>query len=201
MSRKLSSNAVNHQTAGKDARAVSSETASTDIYLDRRNFLAGMAGTALLAAVSPPRTLAQTTEEPINLAKVATPSSLYTSGDTKLSALNDGNTPANSRDRDHGSYGNWPATGTQWVQYTWSRPVTANKINVYWWMDREGIGAPKAYRVLYWNGSAFVPVANAAGLGVDKDTFNTTSFDEVHTDKLRLEIDSDGTHSTGILEW
>jgi uncharacterized protein len=200
-SRKLSSDVAHYPTAGKDARALSSETASTDIHLDRRNFLAGMAGTALLAAVRPSHALAQTADEPINLAKVATPSSLYTSGDTKLSALNDGNTPANSRDQDHGSYGNWPTTDTQWVQYTWSRPVTTNKVNVYWWIDRGGIGAPKAYRILYWNGSAFVPVSNPSGLGAAKDTFNTTTFDEVHTDKLRLEMDSDGTHSTGILEW
>ena len=200
-SRKLPSNAVNHPTTDKDAPALSSETVWPDSHLDRRNFLAGIAGTALLAAVRPSQALAQAANEPINLAKVATPSSLYTSGDTKLSALNDGNTPANSHDQEHGSYGNWPTTDTQWVQYAWSKPVTTNKINVYWWMDRGGISAPKAYRVFYWNGSAFVPVSNPSGLGAQKDTFNTTTFDEVHTDKLRLEMDSDGTHSTGILEW
>ena len=31
--------------------------------------------------------------------------------------------------------------------------------------------------------------------------YNTTTFDEVTTTQLRLEIDSDGTFSTGILEW
>ena len=33
------------------------------------------------------------------------------------------------------------------------------------------------------------------------NTYNQTTFDEVRTTKLRLEIDSDGTASTGILEW
>ena len=35
----------------------------------------------------------------------------------------------------------------------------------------------------------FVPVPNASGLGVAGDQFNTTTFDEVRTSKLRLEID------------
>ena len=201
MAKKLSNGAANHGTATKDAQTLPSETMKPESVLNRRNFLAGMAGTALLTAVRPSETLAQAADGPVNLAKVATPSSLYTSGDTKISALNDGNTPANSDDQLHGSYGNWPRTDTQWVQYDWSKPVTTNKVDVYWWMDRQGVAAPKAYRILYWNGSAFVPVSNARGLGVAGDTFNTTVFDEVHTDKLRLEIDSDGTHSTGILEW
>ena len=137
----------------------------------------------------------------MNLAKVATPSSLYTSGDTRNSALKDGFTPANSADNRHGSYGNWPRVDTQWVQYDWSRPVTTDKIDVYWWIDGQGVGAPKSCRVLYWNGSAFVPVTNAVGLGVSGNTFNTTTFDPVQTEKLRLEIVSDGRLSTGILDW
>jgi DUF1680 family protein len=200
MSSKLSNSLMNRPTA-QEAVALP-ETAGSDSLLNRRNFLAGVAGTALLTAVHPSKALAQNAaDSSVNLAKVATPSSLYISGDTRLTALNDGNTPANSRDQVNGSYGNWPMTDTQWVQYDWSKPVTTNKVDVYWWMDRGGVGAPKSYRILYWNGSDFVPVANAQGLGVAADTFNTTTFDEVKTDKLRLEIASDGTHSTGILEW
>jgi uncharacterized protein len=172
-----------------------------DVSLNRRDFLAAIAGTALLTAVDPAVAFARTADESVNLAKVATPSSLYTSGDTKISALNDGKTPANSRDREKGSYGNWPKVDTQWVQYDWSKPIATNKIDVYWWIDGEGVGAPASYRVLYWNGTDFVPVANASGLGVAADAFNTTTFDQLHTDKLRLEIVSDGKHSTGILEW
>src|SRR6185437_13645394 len=33
------------------------------------------------------------------------------------------------------------------------------------------------------------------------NAYNTTTFDEVRTTKLRLEIDPDDGHSTGILEW
>ncbi len=137
----------------------------------------------------------------VNLAVVATPTSSYVSGDTRNTALNDGFDPRNSQDDRQGSYGNWPTRGTQWVQYEWSQAISTAKIDVYWWADRRGVHAPRASRLLYWDGNAFVPVPNASGLGVAEDRYNTTTFDEVRTIKLKLEIDSDGEFSTGILEW
>ena len=167
--------------------------------VNRRHFLAGMAGAAVLSAVDRSKALAAVVGDvTVNLAKVATASASYTSGDTKLSSLNDGFNPASSRDQSHGTYGNWPRTDPQWVQYEWSKPVATNHVDVYWWADRGGIGIPASYRVTYWNGSEFVPVPNAQGLGLTPNGFNSTTFDEVKTDKLRLEITSDGTHSTGI---
>lgn len=137
----------------------------------------------------------------VNLAAVATPTSSYVSGDTRNTALNDSYDPRSSRDNRAGSYGNWPTRGTQWVQYEWSQPISTAKVDVYWWADGRGVHAPKASRLLYWDGSAFVPVPNASGLGVEVNKYNTTTFDEVRTAKLKLEIDSDGEFSTGILEW
>src|ERR1019366_2166574 len=64
----------------------------------------------------------------LNLAAVATPSASNVSGDTSLAALNDGYTPRNSRDNRRGSYGNWPSTGTQWVEYDWSQPISTKQI-------------------------------------------------------------------------
>ena len=87
------------------------------------------------------------------------------------------------------------------MQYDWSQPISTNKVDVYWWDDQQGVRLPKACRLLYWDGKAFVPVANASGLGVAGNQYNTTTFDEVRTAKLRLEIDSNDTFSTGILEW
>ena len=170
--------------------------------VNRRHFLAGVAGAAVLSAVDRSKAFAAVVGDvTVNLAKVATTSASYTSGDTKLSALNDGVNPANSRDQSHSTYGNWPRTDPQWVQYEWSKPVTTNHVDVYWWADRGGVGTPASYRVTYWNGSEFVPVSNAQGFGTALNGFNSTTFDEIKTDKLRLEIVSDGTHSTGITEW
>jgi DUF1680 family protein len=167
----------------------------------RRSFLAGVGGAAVVAATAPFASPLWAEDAPVNLAVVAKPSSLYTSGDTKLSALNDGLVPANSRDARSGSFGTWPRTDTQWVQYDWSKRVTIDKIDIYWWADGRGVGLPASYRVLYWNGTEFAPVPNARGLEVSTDKFNTTTFDPVTTEKLRLEIVSDGKLSSGILEW
>jgi DUF1680 family protein len=137
----------------------------------------------------------------VNLAVVATPSSSYVSGDTRNTALNDAIPPRSSRDDHRGTYGNWPRQGTQWVQYDWSQPISTRRVEVYWWDDHQGVRLPKVSRLLYWDGNAFVPVRGASGLGVAPDTFNVTTFDEVTTSRIRLEMDGNGTFSTGVIEW
>ncbi|MCA9185597.1 MAG: glycoside hydrolase family 127 protein [Pirellulaceae bacterium] len=137
-----------------------------------------------------------------NMALVADATASYVSGDTSVAALNDGFDPDRSGDGSHGSYGNWNRTGTQWVEYRWSKPISTNRVDVYWWSDGRGIHPPKACRLLYWDGKELVPVPAASGLAVETDKFNTTSFETIATDRLRLEIDSDDKgNSTGILEW
>jgi DUF1680 family protein len=173
------------------------------LALTMKTLVLAAAGFFLLANFA----LAQETNPPtaapggVNLAAVATPSSSFVSGDTRDTALNGGNTPRSSRDNRRGSYGNWPRTGTQWVQYDWKQPISTKQIEVYWWDDRQGVHLPKASQLKYWDGKEFVTVANASGLGVEGDKFNTTTFNEVTTSKLRLEIVSDGEFSTGVLEW
>jgi hypothetical protein len=135
-----------------------------------------------------------------NLALVATASSSFTSGDTSLAALNDGNQPRSSRFSRGGTYGNWPQRNTQWVQYEWSQPISTNATDVYWWADGQGVNLPKAARLKYWDGKEFAAVPGA-DVGVKGNQFNTARFDEIQTSKLRLEMDSAGTFSTGILEW
>ncbi len=191
-------------TSRPTASGAASETsqASQREMMNRRSFLAGAAGAALLSAVHPRTGWAEETQNTtVNLAKVATASSLYISGDTKLAALNDGLTPEASSDNRSGSFGTWPRLDPQWVQYEWSKPVTTNKVDLYWWIDGEGVGAPTSYRILYWNGSEFVPVANPQGLGRAANQFNSTTFDQVTTTRLKIELTSDGKLSPGILEW
>jgi DUF1680 family protein len=136
-----------------------------------------------------------------NLAAVATATTSNVSGDTTLEALNNGDEPQSSRDNRRRSYGNWPARGTQWVEYEWPFAIATNKIDVYWWDDQQGVRAPAACRLLWWDGEAFAPVESTEGLGVARNQFNTTTFNEVRTKRLRLEIDGDDQYSTGILEW
>lgn len=136
-----------------------------------------------------------------NLALVAVPSASYVSGDTRVEALNDGDTPANSLERGAGSYGNWPRQGLQWVQYEWTQPISTKAVEVYWWDDHQGVRLPQSCRLLAWQNGRFQPVAGAAGLGVAADQFNRTTFEEVTTTKLRLEMTGRDAFSTGLREW
>jgi uncharacterized protein len=136
-----------------------------------------------------------------NLALVAATSTSYVSGHETITALNDGSNPANSNDKRDGAYGNWPQRGTQWVQYDWSLPISTARTEVYWFDDHGGVRLPKACRLKYWNGTAFVEVSDATGLGLKEHSFNPTTFPEITTTKLRLEFDGNGDSSTGILEW
>jgi len=136
-----------------------------------------------------------------NLALVAKASTSFVTGHETIAALNDGFAPAHSDDKSHGAYGNWPRTGTQWIEYQWSQPIKTDRMDVYWFDDQRGVRLPKACRLKRWDGTSLVPVAGATGLGLAKNQFNTTAFPEVATTRLRLEFDGDGTFSTGILEW
>jgi hypothetical protein len=155
----------------------------------------------LVAQTSAPSSDHAVTPQPINLAIYATASTSFVSGNESLEAINNGFDPKNSRDHSHGAYGNWPRTGKQWVEYDWSRPISTAAVDVYWWQDRRGVYLPTASRLLYWDGSAFQPVPRAAGLGVADSKYNTTTFDELTTTKLRLEFDGNAQFSTGIVQW
>jgi uncharacterized protein len=182
----------------------------------RREFLAGVAGAAALTALSGARALAQPPENSLNIARVAVPSSQTLMSENKISALNDGLTPANSFDRSHALYAVWvdadAGTRSTWIQYEWSEPVSINKVDIYWAADhpRPGalpgssgsrLAAPESYRILYWNEAAFVPVPRPSGLGIALDAFNTTSFEPVKTSRIRIEITPQQNHPAGILEW
>ncbi len=161
--------------------------------------VAALAVLALTAAAGTPPPSATTARA--NLALVAASSTSFVSGHETITALNDGSSPANSDDKSAGAYGNWPRTGMQWVQYDWSQPIKTDRIEVYWFDDQRGVRLPKACRLKYWDGAAFVAVPNVTGPGLEANRFNVGTFPEITTTGLRLELDGNETFSTGILEW
>ncbi|HSU18103.1 MAG TPA: beta-L-arabinofuranosidase domain-containing protein [Acidobacteriaceae bacterium] len=187
------------------------------LSMDRRKFLSGMAGAAAVTGLHPGKLLAASSTREVNLARVAIPTSRLVTSENKISALNDGAEPVDSRDRTHGLYAlrhlrYMADEGAPWVQYTWSEPVSVDKVDVYWAADaprpagypgseRGRIALPASYKISYWNGSDFVPVTGATGLGVEADRYNTTAFTAVKTTKLRLEVEPDKQQPAGILEW
>lgn len=137
-----------------------------------------------------------------DIASRATASASYVSSWESLTGLNDGYAPTSSIDRGHPVYGNWDNPGTtQWVQYDFTGSVTISGTDVYWFDDDQGIDLPASCSIQYWNGTAWVSVANPAGLGVAGNKYNTTTFTPVTTTKLRLNITAKSNFSTGIESW
>jgi len=171
--------------------------------ISQRQFLAAVAllAASVSCAVALAAAVPADARQGANLAVVATASTSFVSGHETIAALNDGFVPARSDDKSHGAYGNWAQTGTQWVQYDWDRPIKTNGIDVYWFDDQRGVRLPKACRLKYWDGSSFVPVPGITGLGPAANKFNTSTFAEITTTRLRLEMDGQEKFSTGILEW
>jgi uncharacterized protein len=194
---------------------------------NRREFLAGLAGSAVLTALSSPKAFAEGSDRAVNIAKVAVPTSQVMRSENKVSALNDGFVPEDSFDRSHGIYalymegpniyatstGNEADRNQPWVQYEWSSPISINKVEVYWAVEHPVHGAlpgtsstrrlavPQSYRLSYWDGSTFVPVHQPQGLGVAPDAFNATTFTPVKTSMLRLQVALQNGQPAGILEW
>ena len=139
-----------------------------------------------------------------NLANVAAASTSLRAG-TIITTLNDGLIPNNTGAmRGGGGGGNRPQqrpSTAQWVQYELTQPVSTKEISVFWWNFENSAKLPLAYRVQYWDGTNFVPVKNAKGLGLANNQFNPTSFDEIKTTRLRLEVDSADRFTSTLLEW
>lgn len=141
------------------------------------------------------------TSKDSNIAGQATATSSYVSDWETIKALNDGKDPKNSNDKSNGAYGNWPKTGSQWVEYQFNKNFTLSGSDVYWFKDGQGVDVPASYRILYWDGQAWQDVKNATGFGTEINKYNTTTFTPVSTNAIAIEMESNGSSSTGILEW
>jgi DUF1680 family protein len=120
--------------------------------------------------------------------------------ETSINSLNDGLVP-NRTGPVRSGQGRPQRAADHWVEYEWNQPVTTGKVDVFWWNFENSVKLPLSYRIKYWDGSDFVPVKNPAGLGLANNQFNTTSFDQVTTTRLRLEADSAYRFPSILLEW
>jgi DUF1680 family protein len=120
-------------------------------------------------------------------------------------AVADGRVPKNSNDHSIPRFTWWDHKGTkEWVQREFDAPRNVSKVEVYWFDDAPGNGGcrtPASWRLLYRKGRAWHEVAKPSGYGVEIDKFNVTTFEEVETDALRIEVKLRPDFSAGILEW
>lgn len=138
---------------------------------------------------------------PADIGPFASVTTSYVSGHETTHGVNSGYAPRNSRDKSHGAYGNWPQTGQQWLEYQWPESISTQRVEVYWFDDARGVRLPRSARLLQWNGTAFVPASASPEIGLKANTWNVLTFPAVTTPRLRIEMEGNGQHSTGVLAW
>jgi hypothetical protein len=119
-------------------------------------------------------------------------------------ALNDQMEPKNSNDHSTIFYHWWPMKDTvQWVQYDFEKASTISSSDVYWFDDGTfgECRIPAGWRLLYKQGSEWIPVKNKSQYEVLKDQYSKVTFEPVTTEALRLEITLPKSYSSGIMEW
>jgi DUF1680 family protein len=79
--------------------------------------------------------------------------------------------------------------------------VHIKEITLFWWNYGNTIRLPEAYRISWWDGHQFIPVKDPSGMGLVNNQYNTTTFDEVTTTRLRLDLDSVDRWTSTLMEW
>lgn len=141
--------------------------------------------------------------KPVPYPTLATTATVTTSGRKSPRPIHDGEEPASSDDPT-AYFDWWPTRGTtEWVEMVFAKPATVSEVEVYWFDDtgRGQVRVPRAWRILYRQGGAWVPVEALGPYGVEKDRFNRVAFRPVTTDALRLEVTMQPEWSAGIQEW
>lgn len=145
-----------------------------------------------------------------NLAFSATPSTSFVSGWEKLSAVNDGKMPENSKNPGMDRYGTWGnKSNKETITYTWSTEVTLKSADIYFWYDGEqtdngGINLPSSYMYEYLDGEGnWVEVANPSAYEREINQCNHTDFDEITTTAVRVTLNKQTEDETGVgvMEW
>jgi hypothetical protein len=117
----------------------------------------------------------------------------YNDQSDDLSAVYDGRDPLSSADESYRYFRLRPAEGSPaWVEYELGATTTLSSADVYWVDDRRFCRPPDSWRVLYKKDGRWMPVTPRGAdpaYGVDKDRFNTITFDPVATTAVRLEVE------------
>lgn len=119
--------------------------------------------------------------------------------------INDQQMPRNATDGFAPNFDFWPHKGgTEWISYTFEKPVKVNSVTVSWF-DDTGVGEcrlPKAWRLFYQDDSgSWKPAGGAPKYDIRKADPVKVSIQPVVTKALKIEIDQPENFATGLYEW
>lgn len=129
----------------------------------------------------------------------------FVSNNCQPSGINDGIEPTSSGEVPAANCHWWPHKGgTEWAQYSWSKPQEITGTRVFWFDDtgRGECRLPKSWRILYKRGDEWLPVKlTASNYSILLDRWNLIHFEPVVTTDLRLEMQMQDGWAAGVLEW
>lgn len=164
--------------------------------VSRRGLLMAGGAAALVASHRP--AMARTAPGgAVNLAKVAAVSGSRIGARLQVRTLNTDADPASSNDPD--GFEIWNEPEGAWLEYQWAQPVRTGSIDLY--IGGGGWDRSSGYRVLYWDGTDYLPVTGVVGGETRRDRYNTTTFDPVTTTRLRLVYGGAENAGVAVLRW
>lgn len=127
-----------------------------------------------------------------------------------IKALNDGIVRPNPLPPD--MWGTWTRhnPSSQWIQYSWSRPVTIGESRIVFWADHhpganEGVAPPSAWHLEYWAAEKWLPVTHAGAYETETNSWIDVKFDAVTTPCIRAVFDASGDEKSyaavAVQEW
>jgi uncharacterized protein len=115
----------------------------------------------------------------------------YNDQNDDIAAVYDGVEPLNSADESNLYFRMRPPVGQPaWIVYEFNKPTQISSVDVYWADDKRFCRLPATWRVLVRDsGGGWKPVAARNPYTVEKDRFNSVTFEPVNTSAVRLEVE------------
>ncbi len=128
----------------------------------------------------------------------------FKSGNAQPQGIHDGIEPKSSGEQPAALCHWWPHKGTEeWVQYTWSKPLSVRGVEAYWFDDtgRGECRLPQSWRLDFLDGAEWKAVRSHTDAPVELDRWCRIEFEPVTTTALRLTVKLKEGWAAGIHEW
>ena len=99
---------------------------------------------------------------------------------------------------------------SQWIEYTWSTPITLTESRIQFWADHpagaaEGVAPPAAWHLEYWSNNQWLPIKPHNAYPTSTDSFADVTFNPITTQCLRAILNASGHHdhyaAVAVQEW
>lgn len=118
--------------------------------------------------------------------------------------IHDGIEPKSSGEQPPAIFHWWPHKGgSEWAQYTWSKPAAFSGAKLYWFDDtgRGNCRLPASWQIEYLDGDQWKPAKAIGEYPIAKDQWCEARFEPVTTTALRLRVQQQKQWSAGVHEW